>query len=361
MPKHKDWNFSTFLRSANADLVERYLLRFFRREQLPPYLVGMNPDYVEHVLDNTDDTLKAVIIDDLRRINDSCYRDLPIMAAQRFSVPLYAKDKTQAVALRLFLDFPRVFDFAWALYSYTASYADISQHWLQRHDTRTDGNTIAAFKSELQSFFANHGRGKECRVQVYDWPEELVILVQHGSHPRTIPCWQDAEITMNLFHPVWEGVLIYDKARAVLSAKVPARGDRENYVRSFSSLFLGDATLADDPDRDRIFTLKPLQTRPSDWVGDGRVNTVELRKAKLKPRSPNSEVTTLEGDGLHFTKIEPGRGELIEAKLRFTIVTDGKDEKVTFTITPPCLTDLIKKRHADVIADYLRGKGVLLR
>jgi hypothetical protein len=96
-------------------------------------------------------------------------------------------------------------------------------------------------------------------------------------------------------------------------------------------------------------------------VGNGRVSAVELRKAKLKPHSPNSEVTTLEGDGLDFTKIDPGRGELIEVKLRFTVVTDGKEEKVTFTITPPCLTDLVKKRHADVIADYLKQKGVLLR
>jgi len=361
MPKRKDFTLPTFLRAVNPDLVERYLLRFFRREQLPPYLIGMNPDYVEHILNTTDDTLKTVIIEDFRRINNACYRDLPIMAAQRLGVPLYPKEKTQTVALRLFLDFPRVFDFAWALYCYSASYADISQHWLQQNNTRIDSKTIADFRSELQSFFAEHARGKECRVQVYDEPGELVILVQHGSHPRTIPCWRGAEITWNYFHPVSEGVLIYDKARAVLSVKVPARGDRERYVRSFSSLVLGDPTLADDPKRDLIYTLRPLQTSLSDWAGNGKVSAVQLLMAKLKPYGTNSEVVTIEANGLDRAKIDPSRGELIEAKLRFTIVTGGKEEKVTFTITPPCVTDLVKKRDADVITDYLRYKGVLLR
>ena len=46
MPKHKDLNLLTFLKATSPDLVERYFLRWFRREQLPPYLVGMNPDYV---------------------------------------------------------------------------------------------------------------------------------------------------------------------------------------------------------------------------------------------------------------------------------------------------------------------------
>ena len=166
---------------------------------------------------------------------------------------------------------------------------------------------------------------------------------------------------MNCFRPACEDVLIYDKARAVLSVKVSAMGDREHYVRSFAAFFLGDAALADDPDRDSIYTLEPLQTRRSDWAGNGRVSAVELRKAKLKPFNTSSEVRTVEGDGLLLSEVDQGRGELTEVKLRFTIVTDSREDKVTFTITPPCVTDAVKKRHAEVIAAYLREKGVLGR
>ncbi len=112
MPKRKDFTLSTFLSAVNPDLVERYLLRFFRREQLPPYLIGMNPDYVEHILHNTDETVKTTITEDLRRINDTCYRDLPRVAAKRFGVPAPDYETPQSTALGLFLDHSPVFDFA---------------------------------------------------------------------------------------------------------------------------------------------------------------------------------------------------------------------------------------------------------
>ncbi len=189
----------------------------------------------------------------------------------------------------------------------------------------------------------------------------MVILVLHGTHVRTVAFWQGPDIMTNPFRFACDDVLIYDKARAVLSVKVSVRGDRQQYVHSFANFILGDATLADDPARDSIYTLEPLQTRRSDWVGNGRVSAVELRKAKLKPSGTSSEVRTVEGDGLPLSEIDLERGELTEVKLRFTITTDGREDKVTFTITPPCVTDVVKERHAEVIADYLREKGVLLR
>ena len=361
MPKHRDWNISGFLGAANPDLVERYLLRFFRRDELPTYLMGMNPDYALHVLGQIEEPLRAVITGDFHRINDTCYKDLPFRAAQRFGIPVHPYEKSHTIALKLFLDQPRAFEFAWALYSFAAAYAGISQHWLQRDNTRADSETIANFKSETQSFFAAQARGDHCQVYVFDHQDDMVILVLHGTHVRTVTFWQGPDIMTNPFRFACDDVLIYNKARAVLSVKVSARGDREHYVRSFAAFFLGDEALADDPARDRIYTLEPLQTRPSDWVGNGRVSAVELRGAKLKPRGSSSEVRTVEGDGLPLSEVDQKRGELTEIKLRFTIVTDGREDKVTFTITPPCVTDAVKKRHAEVIAAYLREKGVLRR
>ena len=361
MPKHRDWNLSSFLNATNPDLVERYVLRFFRRDELPPYLVGMNPDYVLHVLGQIKDPLRAVITEDFHRINDVCYKDLPFRAAQRFGIPVQPYEKSHTTALKLFLDQPRAFEFAWALYSFAAAYASTSQHWLQGHETRADSGTIANFKKELQCFFAAQARGAHCRVYVFDHPDDTVILMLHGTPVRTVAFWQGSDIMTNPFRFACDDVLIYDKARAILSVKVSARGDREHYVRSFAAFFLGDGALADDPARDRIYTLEPLQTRPSDWVGNDIVSAVELRRAKLKPRGSSSEVRTVEGDGLPLSEVDQRRGELTEVKLRVTIVTDGGEDKVTFTITPPCVTDLVKKRHAEVIATYLREKGVLLR
>jgi hypothetical protein len=196
---------------------------------------------------------------------------------------------------------------------------------------------------------------------VYDEPDDTVILVLHGSRVRTVAFWQGADIVVNPFRFARDDVLIYDKARAILSVKVSTMADRERYVRSFAGLILGDASLADDPTRDRIFTLKPLQVSSSELAGNGRVSAVELRKAKLKLSTTGSETRTIEGNGLGLTKADLSCGELVEVKLRLTLTAGGRDDKVTFTIEPPCLTDVVKKRHAEAIADYLRGKGVLLR
>ena len=69
MPKRKDCNLSIFLDAANPDLVERYLLRFFRREQLSPYLMGMNQDYVLHVLGKIEELKdEGVVLNDYENI-----------------------------------------------------------------------------------------------------------------------------------------------------------------------------------------------------------------------------------------------------------------------------------------------------
>ena len=86
MPKPRDFSLSTFLSTVNPDLIERYLLRFIPEERLLPRLMGMNPDYVEYVLKGND-ALKTAVTEELRRINDACYRDLPREAAKRYGVP----------------------------------------------------------------------------------------------------------------------------------------------------------------------------------------------------------------------------------------------------------------------------------
>lgn len=361
MPRHRDWNLTRFLDATNPDLVERYLLRFFTRDGLPAYLLGMNSDYVLHLLDQIEEPIRTVITEDFHRINDICYKDLPHRAARRFDIPVRDYESTESVALRLFLDHSRAFEFAWALYSFAAAYGRISQHWLQRHHTQADSETIADFERELRSFFAAQARGDHCRVYVYDQLDDMVILVLHGSRVRTVAFWQGADIVVNPFRFARDDVLIYDKERAILSVKVSAMGDRERYVRSFARLILGAASLADDPARDRIYTLKPLQVGSPELAGSGRVSAVELRKAKLKLSDSGSEIRTIEGNGLGLTKADLTYGELVEVKLRLTLTTDGRDDKVTFTVEPPCLTDIVKKKHAETIADYLRGKGVLLR
>jgi hypothetical protein len=122
---------------------------------------------------------------------------------------------------------------------------------------------------------------------------------------------------------------------------------------------MGDEALADHPERDLIYTLEPLQTGRFDWAGNGKVMAVELVGGRIKPNKPGYPALVIEGDKRDW--LTPSLGQLTEARLRFTIGENGKQEKITFNIVPPCITDLVKKSQADAISDYLRRTGVLLR
>ena len=358
MPEHRSLNFQSFISAVDLSLLDQYFQRLLQRESLSSGLEVTDPEQVLLILDQAEEPVRAVVLEDFRRINDICHRDLslPFTAAARFDVPVAADQKPQTTAMKLFLDHPRAFNFAWALYSYQASWGNISQHWLQKLDIHTDGETVTNFTNEQEQFFSGRNQGSECRVSFYDEGRRLLILILHGSHIRTVTCWQDRELTMNSFRPACEDVLTYDKERAVLSVKASAGSDREHYVRSFARVILGNESLADSPQRDLIYTFEALREGSFAWSSSRKVSTVELVEAKLRLSHPGSPSVVIYGDGIDLSQ-----GEIVTMKLRFTVSENGKQEPVVCSITPPCITDLVKKKCADSVSEYLRHKGILLR
>jgi hypothetical protein len=81
-----------------------------------------------------------------------------------------------------------------------------------------------------------------------------------------------------------------------------------------------------------------------------------LNKTTLKINSPN--VLNALDEELHGFKLSDG--DLTHAKFRFTLNVDGKKRKISFEITPPNVTDLPKKKYADIIGAYLKENGIKL-
>ena len=61
-----------------------------------------------------------------------------------------------------------------------------------------------------------------------------------------------------------------------------------------------------------------------------------------------------------FSEMSLKSVKLICAGFRFFLEIDGKTEKVSFMISPPDVSDLTKKNHAEIIAAYLEEQGVKL-
>lgn len=130
MPRHLGLDFHQFLASVPADLIDRYLERFQIQHPSRPYF-GFNVAALEaYLADPPDPETAALIAADLRRINDVSNETLGLLARayQKYLIPFDPKLNHAHLAMRLFLDHPEAFDFAWSRYLLFATEACLSMH-----------------------------------------------------------------------------------------------------------------------------------------------------------------------------------------------------------------------------------------
>jgi hypothetical protein len=151
-----------------------------------------------------------------------------------------------------------------------------------------------------------------------------------------------------------------------MSIKASLAKDREQYIKSFCRCIMGDESLAESAERDRIYTLKPLQDGSFNWNGNEDIKRVILTEVKLKLRGGTEPVVKISSGDVIKTLAEDisgvglDVGELTYAKFRFVLDVDGKEQKVSFMIAPPDVSDLAQKRHVEIISDYLKEQEVKL-
>jgi len=327
-------------------------------------------EYVNHLLETLDDEqVKEMIYEDFRRINDICEEKAAalVWAGKLFNIQNYPKETLQALAMRLFIDYPEAFEYAWTRYCIYASTSKISRHNLPCQDLRIDAEKLKTFEKEIGKYFANSAKGDECHVHFYDEQERAVVLVARGSYFRAVARWEGGAIKVESFRPAAEDVLMYDRKTGQLCIQTPFPTDREQYIRSFASAIIGDLSLADNPDRDKIYTLDPILKGSFKWEGNEYIKSIIPVEAKLKIKGATEAVIEIRSKDLRLTlqqyldSANLSFMEIIDMKFRFIIETQGKEEKVTFEIAPPYATDLPKKKHADIISAYLKENGVQLR
>lgn len=85
-----------------------------------------------------------------------------------------------------------------------------------------------------------------------------------------------------------------------------------------------------------------------------------VMKGGTTPTVVISSSDVLETLAVDIGGINLSSGDLVHAKFRFELEIDGKSRRVTFEITPPNVTDLTRKRYADIIGNYLKENGVKL-
>jgi hypothetical protein len=361
--------FVTALNDTDATLLQRYFLRMIAKEQILPHLSVLYYDYVNNLLETLDDgRIKEMIYEDFRRINDICEQKAAtlVWASKLFQIQLSPKETLQGLAMRIFLDYPDAFEYAWTRYCIYASSSKVSRHNLPCQNLQVDPEKLEAFETEIKKYFADSAKGEECHVHFYDEMEQVIMLVERGSYLRALAHWEGGEIKVESFRPASEDVLIFERKTNQLCIQTPFHTDMEQYIRSFTKVIIGDPALAKNPDRDKIYSLDPILNDSFNWDGNEFIKNIVPLEAKLKIKGATEAVIEIRSKDLRLTLEQDldspnlSSMELREMKFRFAIEMQGKEEKVTFVIAPPFATDLAKKKHADLISAYLRENGVQL-
>jgi hypothetical protein len=370
LPKHLGLSLESFVVAVSPDLVEAVLTKAPDGQKAPPW-ANVNPVALKDYLgDLANAEAATLILDDFRKANDLAIATPASvsLAYERFAIPIRATDLTpHSLALRLLLEHPRAFEFAWSRYLLYATGAKLSTFFIPPSTVVLNDQTMAAFQAALSSWLARRSKGQQCRVELLDDEHQSVILVQRGQYMRPFPYWRDDDIEIGTFRPAVEDVLVYEPETSLLRMRITQHSDRTDYLLMFAVHCCGDLRVFEQARQTEVFSLTPVQDGTFNYGGAGMIAGVDLVKAKLKlPGARNTVLEIRSADVLESFRrdvrgITLQSGLLTSARFRFHIWRrEGRARTVTFDIDPPDRTDLTEHEDARTILDYLAMQGVKL-
>lgn len=372
MPRFRGLNFAKFIESVPPDLVSRYFERIPESDRPPPW-AALNPDQLLAYLDDPGNATQAAQIGEtFQRISDLVGNATSVLyrACERYGIAIApADDEPLALAFRVYLDFPEAFDFAWARYLLYGTGTKVNTYPFP-HDVQPDISEpcLQSFRAALQAWLSARAKGEDCVVRCFPDQDDLIFLIQRGNYVQTVTLWEGGALRTQSFRPAVEDVLVFESDTRLLRVRASYPTERENYLCLFAAHILGDMALADEAKRTELFSLEPIRTDSFSYGGSGQIVGVDLVKARLKLLGPYETVIDIRSADVlrsfqtDLQGLSLRSGVLLMARLRFRIKLPEEPERtLTFEIEPPGRTDLVERRHSELVLRYLEAQGVKLR
>ncbi|MBN1574824.1 MAG: hypothetical protein JW984_16630 [Deltaproteobacteria bacterium] len=368
MPRHRSLNLQKFVDSIPDTLIEEYFKQIFG-SSFPLFFNSFDYDSIIKSLDALhDEEQKNNILEDFTHINDICENvmNFLVKAIKEYNIETTGEEKRQELAMNMFLHHKEAFNYAYDYYCLFNASSKMSHHNITADNFEITPEKINKFKNKVQKFYSDLAKGKECIIRHYDEEDQTVIVFIHGSYNQSKVIWQGKEVKTVFYRPAYEDILQFNKNTSILSIKASYQKDKLNYISTFTEEILGDKRQADRPDRDVTYTLEPLQNGTFSFVGNDVITSITLLEVKLAIRGITNPAIVIKSSNIIKTLEEDlsgvtlSSGDLVHAKFRFILEVNGKQRKITFEITPPNVTDLTKKKYADIVGDYLKENGVKL-
>ena len=370
MPKHRNLSLKTFVRGVSWDNFQRYF-DGLSPDHPPSAWAFLNEEVMEQFLtDPGNAEASGAVLEDFRRINDiaATGMNLLVQAYRQTGVAFAQETPAQELAMRLFLDHPGAFQFAWSRYLYYSTGSKLTMHHLDLPSLEITDEKVERFADDLEGWFSSLAKGNKCYVHCFREDGQTILHIQRGSYLRTVARWKDDQIEIETFRPADEDMLIYNHEDSVLSISAGLAKDREYYLEAFATLLAGEPDLVRDMPTGAIFTLEPLRQGKFDFTGNEEITGVTLVKIRLKLDDLNApELEIKSRDVMETLKrslrgLSLSQGHLTAARLQFQVRPEnGRTATVSFDIEPPARTNLAQKLYANIIEDYLREQGVKLK
>lgn len=358
----------TFLEAMPSDLLQEYIDQKSQGFSQKVIVGDITAEKILVFIDqDPDGMIQGFIYQDLIEINDLCGRSMPILVelAGTHRVPIDDKECCEAFAMRVFLRFRHVFDYAHDRYYFQHCSGKVSDHHISADNIDLSEQKKINFQEACKKHFSDALMGSGCNIHFYQQNNKVMIAIERGGYKRAVSSWKDDQMRdtrMLRYRPAKEDILEYDLSEKRLRIKA-TNNDRDFYIETFCKDIICDASQIEREDRDKTFDLSQLQRTGFRFELDQDVQLVYLKEVRVKLMDGSkTEVILKSNDVLHshgnkVTGTWLTAGVIVHAKFLFILKIDGKQKKVSFIITPPNASDLNKKKYASLISSYLERIG----
>lgn len=293
-----------------------------------------------------------------------------------------AKQDPKHVALRLFLDYPAVFDAAADMLSYTTltSFSEFAG-MEEGVDTQMDDEARDAFQREAERIFEADLRGRYCRVGWYEDGDEVNVVVTHGAPLKTTEVIEAGADHVISFREAEHAVLSYSAATGRLKVGGFAKARRAELAEIFATAMLNRPHFFAAPDAQNLYTLAPIERAGFGFTfqhafdpGIRRVQIVEVQADRLGT-DPGSDGTrtlwshlTRDGRDNALARLGEGTCGIVfgsDWRLSHMVIRvhvdagDSKPARVTVKLKPPGTAMFKRHRFEARIMELLRRNGLV--
>jgi len=186
---------------------------------------------VNELLDSLEESIKQKIISDFRKVdffikgnNDNVAYLLKFVAEDKYfdSADLNIFTDNSDKVLLILLQFPNIFQDCY----YIRSLEYNTKYWTHRNDYFDDSITLEIselehhfknLKQAVQKIFQQELRGNQCQEHVIEFKNKIYLFFQLDDYLKSIAVFDQGVIEEKKLNPVFETIIIIDKAAKVVN------------------------------------------------------------------------------------------------------------------------------------------------